>query len=309
MRRLQPVMKSLNSDDYNAVKSALILQFSKLMAAMDLDKYPDLAECDKAKQLILQYIAIKSNFEKAGKNKEPTGSLQVTYEDINVTGIRTRDVVKDIAGNPAYITILHSLALKKILPLNYCDYPKDKLEFLINNGYIVQVCLKEGKNHEILCYSLSSKGWLCFIRKGIIDQLNKRLGSKMLYVPADLCNSVIDWDNEDYLKALILNKYYHYIQAQNEYLIFSFPENRDLLIGCIPDETESIEYVFPVLNRQLLSNELIHTIEIIANTESICKLTLLLPSLEVKQAVEKVLANRKSVERKVAYYIMENKDE
>ena len=147
------------------------------------------------------------------------------------------------------------------------------------------------------------------MRKGIIEQLNKRLGTKMLYVPADLCSSVSNWNNEDYLKALILNKYYHRIQTQNEYLIFTFPEARDLLIGCVPDETESIEYVFPVLNRRLLSDESLHAIELIANTEFISKLTVLLPSLEAKQAVEQALANRKSVERKVAYYIMENKDE
>lgn len=308
MNRSQQVMKSPNSDDHNAVKSALILQFRKLMAALDLDQYPASAECDKAKQLILQYIAIKSNLGEID-NKGLSESIRVTYEDINVIGIRARDVIKDIAGDPVYIATLHSLALKKILPIDYCDSPKDKLEFLIKNGYIVQVCLKVGKDHEVVCYSLSSKGWLCFMRKGIIEQLNKRLGTKMLYVPADLCSSVSNWNNEDYLKALILNKYYHRIQTQNEYLIFTFPEARDLLIGCVPDETESIEYVFPVLNRRLLSDESLHAIELIANTESISKLTVLLPSLEAKQAVEQALANRKSVERKVGYYIMENKDE
>ena len=211
MNRSQQVMKSPNSDDYIAAKSNLILQFRKLMTALDQNQYPDSFECDKAKQLILQYIAIKSKLGEIENSKESSGSILVTYEDINISGIRARDIVKDIAGDPVYIAILHSLALKKILPMDYCDSSKDKLEFLTKNRYIVQVCLKVGKDQEVVCYSLSSKGWLCFTRKGIIELLNKRLGTKMLYVPADLCSSVSNWNNEDYLKALILNKYYHHI--------------------------------------------------------------------------------------------------
>lgn len=305
MNKPQHDLESAIDDDFNKIKTSLIQQFKMLMLVLEKDQLPDPDDCIRARQLLRKYEELKNALEKVDDNGLPS---KITFRDSVVTGISARDIVKDITADPEYLTILHKLALIKVLPTSRCNFSKGKIEFLLEKEYVVQYYITV-KDSEIFCLSLSAKGWLCFTRKTVVEQLNKRLGKRMLYVPADLCFSVNEWEDDNYLKALILSKYHWNETERTDLLVFSYPENKKFLLGCVPSDSGFFEYSVPVINTESLSKEDISVLKKIISDNSISKLTLLFSNLKDKQAAETIIdpINRKN--GKVVCYIMENDNE
>lgn len=305
MNKPQPEMEAAIVGDFITTKAALVQQFKKLMSVLDMNQFPEPDECYKARQLLLQYEKLKTS---PARTVEKGLSSTTTFYDPGIKGARARDIIKEITADPEYISILHKLALMKVLPTSCCAFSKEKTQLLVEKGYIIQYAINI-EDSEVVCFSLSSKGWLCFTRKTVVEQLKKRLGIQMLYIPADLCLSVSGWETDNFVKALVLSNYCWDEINQTDYLVFSYPENRNLLFGCVSRESGSFEYSTPVLCHKLLTKEDLSILEKIIKDRSINKLTLLFLTSKDKQAAERIIDPISSKEGKLIYQVMENGNE
>ena len=180
------------------------------------------------------------------------------------------------------------------------DYNK---KWLMEHGYVSELILKDVERSDQY-FSLTSKGWLCFCRKNIVHQVRKKLGYTALFIPDWLVNPQLKWKPVTYHRAILLRRYYKKNMDSKDYLIFSFPENEQLLFGCYADSLKKVEYTCAIPERASLLEEEKHTLLKVITSDTVHHVILLVTDSSFGQKIVESLDLEGSISNKASVYLL-----
>ena len=235
-----------DTDEMSEIKPKLISSIDLVLEQLSNDRLPSVDDINELQRLFDLYIT--SFHDQVIKKQRPQEEKQLTLKK-EETGpeFTSAEVVADIRQNPKYLEILFFIGMKKIAEVNTVPFSSDKVKNLYRKGYLTLVNIKGKCSNNTEYYTLTDKGWSCFVRKNVAQQLRKALGMTALFIPAELSASQEKWTEETYQRAIMIQQYYGGLSESAEYMIFSYPENETYLFGCMMDKGNTVDYVCAAL--------------------------------------------------------------
>ena len=152
---------------------------------------------------------------------------------------------------------------------------------------------------------LSEKGWYCFTRTGIIQQIKKSIPNSFYNIPSRCLIDTKSWDAISFARASLLQKYYERKALLQNYLIFSFTECSSLLFGCEVSEDPEVHYSCAIISETELAKNEVTTLQQLITSKEIDSITLLLGN-STKEKITSQLNLDENKQKKVTFYIWED---
>jgi len=260
------------------LRMRLFSEMNDMLMVLDKNIIPSIDECDRLQNVIREYVSYLKQKEAEKTVSEPpkisATDISISFNDISSEGVNSNSIIADLLDKPELITILYLIGLRKIVEENELPISNEQRERLFGGGYLATLNIKmHAVNKEYL--ALTSKGWLCFQRRVIAQQLRKSQGVDSLFLPVWLAESQIRWKSDTYQRAILLRNYYKRITEVRDFTIFSFPENTQLLFGCSASPTPEVVYACAITEKSPLAEEELITLNRIVTSESVSRLYLI----------------------------------
>lgn len=289
-------------------RSLLLSEIKAMLLILDRNEVPPFDECNSLQNSIREYADYLIQKKTAQADSDPpindVSDILISFNDRSGENVKSNDIIADLIGRPDLMAILYSISLRKIVAENELSISKEQKEKLFSGGYLA--ILKIGmpaKDDEYL--ALTSKGWLCFQRKVITQRLRKEQGVSSLFLPVWLAVPQIKWQPGTYQRALMLRSYYERKVGARDFMIFSFPENAQLLFGCYASPISNVVYACAVTEKNPLTEEEQKTLNRIVSSESVDHLCLISDSERYGKRVLEILNKKLQFVEKVEL-VMEN---
>ena len=270
------------------LRMRLFSEMSDMLIVLDKNVIPSIDECDRLQKIIREYVGYLKQKE-AEKIASETPEIDVpdisiSFNDVSSEDVKSNSIIADLLDKPELITILYLIGLRKIVEENELPISNEKRERLFLGGYLATMTIKmSAGNKEYL--ALTSKGWLCFQRKIIAQQLRKSQGVDSLFLPVWLAVPQTKWKPDTYPRAILLRNYYKRITEVRDFMIFSFPENTQLLFGCSASPTLDVIYTCAITEKSPLTEEERITLNRIVTSESVNRLYLISESEQYAKTI------------------------
>ena len=286
------------------INSQLVFNIQKMLDTINAGTIPGESECVELQDIYREYIA--NVIYRQGKDSnqgDNNANIQILFKDTTSDNVDSNDIIADLLAEPSIISLLYVIALRKIVKeedLVITDYNK---KWLMEHGYVSELILKDVERSDQY-FSLTSKGWLCFCRKNIVHQVRKKLGYTALFIPDWLVNPQLKWKPVTYHRAILLRRYYKKNMDPKDYLIFSFPENEQLLFGCYADSLKKVEYTCAIPERASLLEEEKHTLLKVITSDTVHHVILLVTDSSFGQKIVESLDLEGSISNKASVYLL-----
>lgn len=222
------------------VKPDLISAIEAMLQVMNAGKIPSSESCAKLQALVQHYIKAVPN-GRVDAEPDQTHDIQIEFTDITAEDVKSNDIIADLLQDQDAVEALFVIGLRKLAKEMELPLSGDRITKLKNKGYVAELKIISS-NGSASYLVLTSKGWLCFQRSFIVQQLRKKLGYTALLLPEWLAVPQQKWTLSTFKKAILLRDYYVTILGARDFMIFSFPENNQLLFGCSAGETTELIY-------------------------------------------------------------------
>ena len=286
------------------INSQLVFNIQKMLDTINAGTIPGESECVELQEIYREYISnVIHRQEKGCDQSDKKDIIQILFTDTTSDNVESNDIIVDLLAEPSSISLLYVIALRKIVKeedLVITDYNK---KWLMEHGYVSELIIKDTEGRASY-FSLTSKGWLCFCRKNIVHQVRKKLGYTALFIPDWLVNPQLRWKPATYYRAILLRRYYKKNIDFKDYLIFSFPENEQLLFGCYADSQTDVEYTCAIPKKASLLEEERHTLLKVITSDTVHHVTLLVSDLSFGQKIVESLDLKGSVSNKSSIYLV-----
>lgn len=162
--------------------------------------------------------------------QEPAGDGPgtVRFEDCSGRGTTDAELTGELSRCARAGEILFKAASRKLIAEQSPLLSADGAQTLLQCGYLAPVEIRSSFSSGTFL-TITSKGYRCFTRKGLAQQLRKAQGFPAL--PAGLRIPPEAWSASLFRKAILLYWYYER-QGTREYLIFPAPQGQETLLGC-----------------------------------------------------------------------------
>ena len=289
-------------------RSLLMSEINAMLLILDRDEIPSFDECNRLQSTIREYAGYLTQKKTAQADSDPpinyVSDIRISFNDRSGEDVKSNDIIADLLGKPDLVAILYSIGRRKIVAENELSISKEQKEKLFSGGYLAILKIEmPAKDVEYL--ALTSKGWLCFQRKVIAQQLRKEQGVSSLFLPVWLAVPQIKWQPGTYQRALMLRSYYERKIGARDFMIFSFPENAQLLCGCYASPISNVVYACAVTEKNPLTEEEQKTLNRIVSSESVDHLCLISDSERYGKRVLEILNKKLQFVGKVEL-VMEN---
>lgn len=260
------------------LRSLLLSEMKAVLLVLDRDEIPSFDECNRLQGILQEYASYLTQKETTQADSNPPmneeSDILVSFSDRSGEDVKSNDIIADLLGRPDLVAVLYSIGLRKFVADNDLSISKEQKEKLFSGGYLATLTIgMPAKNIE--CFALTSKGWLCFQRKVIAQQLRREQGVSSLFLPVWLAVPQLKWQPGTYLRALLLRNYYKRKAEARDFMIFSFPENPQLLFGCFASSASDVVYACAVTEKNPLTEKEQITLNRIVASESVDHLCLI----------------------------------
>lgn len=260
------------------LQSLLLSEMKAVLLVLDEGGIPSFDDCDRLQSTLREYARYLTQKETTQADSAPPmnekSDILVSFSDRSGEDVKSNDIIADLLGRPDLVAILYSIGLRKFVVENDLSISKEQKEKLFRGGYLANLTIgMPAENIE--CFALTSKGWLCFQRKVIAQQLRREQGVSSLFLPVWLAVPQIKWQPGTYLRALLLRNYYKRKAEARDFMIFSFPENAQLLFGCFASSASDVVYACAVSAKVPLTEEEQITLNRTVTSESVDHLYLI----------------------------------
>lgn len=288
------------------IKKQLIFKMSNMLETLRLSVIPSSFECVELQKLLREYLKYLSDkaIKEETLQKYEQIKTQIVFNDISTEKIKNNDILADLVSDPVIVSTLYTVGLRKLVLEEELTISAEQKLWIAEQGYIAQVSIVDNSNKHIYL-ALTSKGWLCFQRKTIIQQFRRSQGYTSLLLPKWLAVPQTKWFPETYKKALLLRRYYVDELKARDYVIFSFPENDQLLFGCRADKAKEIVYACAVTKDILMSEEDKKTLQRVIVADTVNQVCLVLINAMYSQQIIDELKLKPAVLEKIQTYVME----
>ena len=257
------------------MKPDLISAIEGMLQIINADKTPSKESYVQLQCFFLHYINVLSNRVNAGSDQ--VCDVQIEFTDVAGEDVKNNDIIADLLQDQETVKALFIIGLRKIAKEEELPLSEDQISNLIFKGYIAT--LKMIISDESASYlALTSKGWLCFQRSYIIKQLRKKLGYTVLLLPEWLAVPQQKWDRIAFKRAALIRDYYLNMSEARDFLVFSFPENNQLLFGCSAGETAELIYTCAGVEHTAFTHDEKKTLLKVISAKEVTKVTLLCTS-------------------------------
>ena len=289
-------------------RSLLLSEIKAMLLFLDRDEIPPFDECNRLQSIVREYASYLSQKKAVSADSNPlineAPDVFISFNDRSGEDVKSNDIIADLLSRPDLVAILYSIGLRKIVAENELSISNEQKEKLFSWGYLATLKMgMSAKNDEYL--ALTSKGWLCFQRKVITQRLRKEQGVSSLFLPVWLAVPQIKWQPGTYQRALMLRSYYERKIGARDFMIFSFPENAQLLFGCYASPISNVVYACAVTEKNPLTEEEQKTLNRIVSSESVDHLCLISDSERYGKRVLEILNKKLQFVGKVEL-VMEN---
>lgn len=297
-----------NHNIENQIKGQLVLKAKKMLDTINAGTIPRESECLELQDIYREYLSVVIYKQgKASDHNHGNGNdkdiIQILFTDTTSENVESNDVIADLLAEPSIISLLYVIALRKIVKEKDLVITAYNKKWLLEHGYVSKLTIKDvGVSDQY--YSLTSKGWLCFSRTNIVHQVRKNLGYTTLFIPDWLVNPQLKWKPATYHRAILLRKYYKKNTYSNDYLIFSFPENEQLLFGCYADSRKEVDYTCAIPEKAPLTEEEKHTLLKVIASDTVHLVNLLVTDLSLGGKIIESLDPKGSVSNKTSVYLV-----
>jgi len=255
------------------IKPRLISSMESMVKLLEADKVPASDSCTELQVLFQQYVTTLS--ETASVSEVLQEDLQINFTDTPGEDVKSNDIIADLLHDPAVIEALFTIGLRKLSREEELPLSDEQRAWLIDKGYISPLSIASDCDRDSYIV-LTSKGWLCFQRSFITQQLRKQLGYTTLLLPEWLAVPQTKWGSAAYRRAVILRSYYMNSVKMRDFMVFSFPENTNLLFGCSANKTMETEYACAVIDNLTFTKEEVKTLlkvigaDVVSKVHMIC---------------------------------------
>lgn len=255
------------------VKPDLIFAIKEMLRVLNAGKIPSPQNCANLQTLVLHYVNALPYKADADLDRS-YDDIQIEFVDVTGEDVKSNDIIADLLQDQDVIEALFVIGLRKLTKENELSLSENQIGNLMNKGYIAT--LKIMSNEESASYiALTSKGWLCFQRSFIIQQLRKKLGYTALLLPEWLAVPQQKWNRIAYKRATLLREYYIRKSGARDFMIFSFPENSQLLFGCSASNTSELRYTCAGLEHTSFTHDEQRTLLKVIMANDVSKVALL----------------------------------
>ena len=292
-----------NHNIENQIKSQLVLKTKRMLDTINAGTIPGESECVELQGICREYISIILHTqEEAGDHGNDKDNIQILFTDITGDNVESNTIIADLLAEPSIISLLYGIALRKIVKDEDLVITDFNRKWMIDRGYVSKLAIKDIEGSDEY-FSLTSKGWLCFSRTNIVHQVRKKLGYTALFIPDWLANPQLKWKPATYCRAILLRKYYKSNAGSKDYLIFSFPENEQLLFGCYADSQKEVEYACAIPEKAPLTKEEKHTLLKVITSDTVHTVILLVTALSSGEKTIESLDLKGSISNKAKVYL------
>lgn len=247
-------------------------KLTQVLHVLDNGEIPKEAERKEVKQLLQNYLDLLANdTHEAASTK--ISRYKIVMDDITDGTMEACDVLSK-SDYRMYLEVLFEIGIKKLISVNAAHMQDEIIYYLKSNKYIAQIsitCDNKATNY----YMLTAKGWRCFAEKEKIIQLKKDPENAAFLIPACFTASPKEWLDVTYLKAQLIQKYYQQIESDDNYMIFCFEENQQLLFGCKMEEDAMVQYTCAIVFEDIISENDIATLKRVVSDEDVDRVTIL----------------------------------
>lgn len=288
------------------VKPDLISAIEGMLQVLNADKIPSPENCAELQSLLLHYI--NSLSKKSYVEKDQVYDVQIEFTDVTGEDVKSNDIIADLLRDQDSVEAFFVIGLRKLAKEEELPLSESQVADLKHKGYIAT--LKLISCDESVSYlALTSKGWLCFQRSFIIQQLRKKLGYTALLLPEWLAVPQQKWNQIAFKRAAVLRDYYINILGARDFMIFSFPENNQLLFGCSAGETSELIYTCAGLEHTAFTLDEQKTLLNVIRAQEVAKVALLCTDEKDGKNALASLKLSSALARKVDLITMEEKHE
>jgi len=288
------------------VKPDLIYAIERMLHVLYADKIPSQENCEELQSVLLRYLQALANNNNTEADDEC--GIQIEFTDITGEDIKSNDIIADLLQDQDSVKALFIIGLRKLVKEEELQLSKDQIINLMHKGYIAPLKIISD-NESASFLGLTSKGWLCFQRSFIIQQLRKKLGYTALILPEWLAVPQQKWKLVAFERAAILRDYYVNILKVRDFMVFSFPENTQLLFGCSASETPDLIYACVKLEHTAFTLDEQKTLLKVIGAKEVTKVTLICKNEKSKKDVLASLKLPTSLVKKVDLLTMEENHE
>ena len=289
-----------------AMKPELVSAIENMLQVLNMNQVPSPDSCTALKALFQHYMDALARRLEAETVQEC--DIQIEFTDVPGEDVKSNDIIADLLQDPDVVEALCMLGLRKIAKTEELPLSEDQNAVLMSKGYGASLKIISD-NENTFYFALTSKGWLCFQRSFIVQQLRKRLGYTAILLPEWLAVPQLRWNSIAYKRAIALRDYYISTARARDFLVFSFPENTQLLFGCSADKGSELEYTCAVIGHNTFTHDEQKTLLKVIGAKDVAKVTLICTN---EMDGRHVLANLKlsfALKGKVDLIMMEEKYE
>lgn len=299
--------------EQDLLRTQMITRMEDMLAQFNTALFPTRQEFEELEDLLGQYkLCLENKPKETAPADEDTAaiakSFYVLYRDIAPDDIQSSDILMDLLEKPRYIAAIFSIGLRKLVSPMDIQLSDSDRDALINLGYLAPITVTQGmvSKHYL---GLTSKGWLCFRRKNIAQRIRRTHGYATPLLPEWLAVAQSKWTDKEYRQTLLLRKHFLAKEGVNDYVIFSFPENSQLLFGCRAEESENVEYTIVLPLSEFWTDDDKDTLRKVISADSVQKIHLVSTDGASANAAIQELALKSGVRGKIENNLLEDMDE
>ena len=299
--------------EQDMLRTQMLTCMEGILAEFNGDKFPDEQEFEELEGFLRKYklyleIKTETSSPVDRDNAEIEERFHVLYRDVSADDIQSSDIWMDLFGKPEFLAAIFSIGLRKLVSPDDIQLSNSDRDELINLGYLAPITVTQGtvlKNY----LGLTSKGWLCFRRRNITQQIRRTYGYAVPLLPEWLTVAQSRWTEKEYRQTLLLRKYFLTKEGLNEYMVFSFPENTQLMFGCSEEESVKVEYTIALPLAGLWTDEDKETLRKVISADSVQKIYVVSTKRASANETIQELALEPDAESKIEIHLMEDMDE
>lgn len=290
----------------DVVKQDLISAIEEMLQDLNADRVPSPENCAELQSLLFHYANTIAN--RVDVEADPDNNIQIEFTDVTGKNVKNDDIIGDLLQDHVAVEAMFIIGLRKLA--KETDFPlfEDQIANLIHKGYVSTLkIISREKSASYLV--LTTKGWLCFQRSFITHQLRKKLGYTALLLPEWLAIPQQKWKQNAFIRATLLRDYYVNVLGARDFMIFSFPENNQLLFGCSADEMTELIYTCVGLEHIAFTEDDQKTLLKVIEAKEVDKVQLLYINEKIGENAVASLKLSSALSKKVQLITMEERHE
>ncbi|MEG0836232.1 MAG: hypothetical protein RR413_12400, partial [Christensenellaceae bacterium] len=171
--------------------------------------------------------------------------------------------------NEKIINMLCRIGLEKIVSTRDIGIDQELLRQLVDANLVTDISTDTDLENNI-CFALTTKGWNWMKSKNF----QKKSQNSLPTFPTLVGIETNFWNELSFRRAKLIHDYYNEYPTTYGYIMFAFPQNKQLLFGCEISETVEVSYVCPYVFNEAPLKKDVDTLCEILNTSKVKVLTI-----------------------------------